>query len=140
MSEYLTELKRPWKLATLACGVALLIVGAHYYQAPDWDVPISLIMAAIAYLTAPWAMRVIIFRRWAQWPLMIFVTWFGVDGCYWLYWSWKDPQALELMRSANAPASLSLYWMCGLLWSYQGSLRQGLLGARQFLTGRNQGG
>lgn len=109
MSEYLTELKRPWKLATLACGIALLIAGAIYYRAPDWDVPISLIMAGIAYLTAPWAMRVIIFRRWSQWPLMIFATWFGVDGCYWLYWSWKDPYALELMRSANAPASLCLY-------------------------------
>jgi len=29
------ELTRPWKLATLAIGVALLIVGVFHYQAPD---------------------------------------------------------------------------------------------------------
>lgn len=119
----LEELRRPWKLFTLAIGVTLLIVGAFYYQAPDWDVNISLIMAAVAYLTAPWSMRVIVERRWRDWPLMIFLTWFGVDGCYWLYWSWKDPVALALMRDANAPASLSLYWICGLIWYFRGTVR-----------------
>jgi hypothetical protein len=51
----LHELTRPWKLVTLTMGVALLIVGAFYYQAPDWDIGIDLIMAALAHLTAPWA-------------------------------------------------------------------------------------
>ena len=36
---------------TLAIGIALLIAGAFYYEAPDWDIPISLIMATLAYLT-----------------------------------------------------------------------------------------
>jgi len=31
---------------------------------------------------------------------------------------------LELMRTANAPASLSLYWMCGLVWFWNGSLKE----------------
>lgn len=44
----LHELIRPWKLATLAVGVALLIVGAFYYQALDWDIGVSLTMAALA--------------------------------------------------------------------------------------------
>lgn len=122
--EPLIELKRPWKLATFGCGLSLLIVGSFYYQAPDWDIPISLIMAFVAYLTAPWSMRVMVTRQWSQWPLMLFMTWFGVDGCYWLYWTWKNPIALELMREANAPASLSLYWMCGLIWFYRGTLQQ----------------
>ena len=26
------------------------------------------------------------------------------------------------MREANAPASLSLYWMCGLVWYDRGTL------------------
>jgi hypothetical protein len=120
----LHELTRLWKLATLAIGVALLIVGAFYYQAPDWDIGISLIMAALAYLTAPWSMRVMVQRQWRRWPLMLFLTWFGVDGCYWLYWSWKNPAALELMREADAPASLSLYWMCGLVWYYRGTFKE----------------
>ena len=45
--EPVIELLRPWKLATLARGIALLIAGRFYYQAPDWDVQISLIMASI---------------------------------------------------------------------------------------------
>ncbi|HYL90091.1 MAG TPA: hypothetical protein VEU32_15165 [Burkholderiales bacterium] len=122
MREYL----RPWKLATLGIGVALLIAGSYFTPAPDWDIPISLIMAFFAYLTAPWSLRVIVERRWRWWPLMLFATWFSVDGCYWLYWRFKNPIALDLMREANFPASLSLYAMCGLVWYYRGSLLEAL--------------
>ena len=120
VNEYL----RPWKLMSLAVGLALLIAGAFYYKAPDWDVPISLIMGFLAYPTAPWSMRVMLERRWKLWPAMVFFTWFTVDGCYWLYWRAVDPVALELMRDANWPASLSLYGMCGVIWLYQGSLAE----------------
>ncbi len=120
MSEYL----RPWKLFSLACGIALLIAGAFYYEAPDWDVPISLIMALLTYLTAPWSMRVILERQWKKWPAMLFATWFTVDGSYWLYWRFKDPVALEMMREANFPASLSLYLICGVIWLWRGSLSE----------------
>jgi hypothetical protein len=137
------ELLRPWKLATLAIGIGLLVIGSFYYEAPDWDIPISFIMALMAYLTASWSMKVMVERQWRHWPLMLFWTWFTVDwlmstilaaghgncrqpvdGCYWLYWHFKNPVALELMREANAPASLSLYWMCGLVWYYRGTLRE----------------
>ena len=120
----LRELLRPWKLATLALGIALLIAGRFYYQAPDWDIPISLIMALVAYASASWSMHVMVERRWRLWPLMLAVTWFAVDGCYWLYWRWQDPVALEMMREANAPASLSLYWMCGLVWYFRGTVSE----------------
>jgi hypothetical protein len=118
------ELLRPWKLGTLAIGIALLVAGAFYYEAPDWDIPISFIMAFFAYLSAPWSLRVIVERRWRWWPAMLLATWFTVDGCYWIYWSLKNPVALGLMREANFPASLSLYAMCGLVWYYRGSLRE----------------
>ncbi len=120
----LTELLRPWKLSALGIGIGLLVVGSFYYEAPDWDIPISIIMALMAYLTASWSMHIMVERRWQQWPLMLLWTWFTVDGCYWLYWHFKNPVALELMREANAPASLSLYWMCGLVWYYRGTLRE----------------
>jgi hypothetical protein len=55
---------------------------------------------------------------------MLFATWFTVDGCYWIYWHFTNPVALEQMREANFPASLSLYGMCGVLWLYQGSLKE----------------
>ena len=117
------EYLRPWKLAALAVGIALLILGAIYTPAPDWDVPISFIMVGLTYLTAPCSMRTLLERQWRLFPLALFFTWLSVDGCYALYWHFKNPAALEAMRSANAPASLSLYGICGVIWLYRGSLR-----------------
>jgi hypothetical protein len=130
ISELVIEYKRPWKLGSLLAGIALLIAGSFYYQAPDWDIPISIIMALLAYFTAPWSMRVLVERQWKRFPLMLFFTWFTVDGCYWLYWRLKNPVALELMRDVNFLASLCLYSICGLIWYYKGSLKQFLVEAR----------
>ncbi len=116
------EYLRPWKLATLSIGLTLLILGSFYFEAPDWDIPISIIMALFAYLFAPWCMRVLLQRRYRLWPMAAALTWLSVDGCYAAYWHFKDPRALELMRSANFFASLALYAMCGLLWLYCGPL------------------
>lgn len=132
----LREYKRPWKLFTLFVGLVLLILGSFYYQAPDWDIPISFIMALLTYLTASWSMHVVVERQWKKFPLMLFYTWFSIDGCYWLYWHFKNPQALELMRYANFFASLSLYGMCGLIWYYQGSLKQFIAEAKKFMLSK----
>ena len=115
---------RSWKLVTLAIGIALLIAGSIYTPAPDWDIPISLIMAVLAYFAAPWSLHVIVERRWRLWPAMLFATWFTVDGCYWLYWHFRNPEALDQMRDANFLASLELYGLCGLVWFYRGTLRE----------------
>lgn len=125
-SEYL----RPWKLFTLFLGIALLVLGSYVTPAPDWDIPISLIMAFFTYLAAPWSLHVILKRQWACLPVMAFVTWFSVDGCYAIYWHLKDPAVLALMREANLPASLSLYGICGAVWLYRGSMRELLSGLR----------
>jgi hypothetical protein len=134
---FLFEYLRPWKLCTLIIGIVLLIVGSFYYDAPDWDIPISIIMAGLAYLTAPWSMRVLIGRVWHFWPLMIFITWFSVDGCYAIYWYLKNPSVLSLMRGVNFPASLSLYGACGLSWLYRGSFKQLLGDAKNILSNSN---
>lgn len=134
----LREYLRPWKLATLACGLGLLISGSFYYRAPDWDIPISFIMALLAYLTAPWSLRVLLERRWKLLPAALFATWFSVDGCYWIYWHFKNPVALDMMREANFFASLALYGLCGVIWLYRGSLRALFTEIRRTLTGRNR--
>ena len=100
----------------------MLVLGSFHYEAPDWDVPISFIMAGFAYLTAPWSLRVIVERRWRLWPAMLLATWFTVDGCYAIYWHFRNPVALAMMRDANFLASLTLYGVCGLVWYYNGSL------------------
>jgi hypothetical protein len=123
INELLAECLRPWKLVFLAIGLLLLVVGSFFYRAPDWDIPVSFVMAGFTYMFAGWSMHMIVGRRWRQWPLMIFITWWCVDGCYALYWTLVDPNALEIMREANWPASLSLFWMCGLVWYWNGSFR-----------------
>ena len=122
VSKLINEYLRPWKLATFLLGTSALIVGALYYKAIDWDIPISLIMAFLCYLTAPLSLRILLEKKWRLLPLMVFFTWFTVDGCYAIYWYFKNPLTLEMMRDANFPASLSLYLLCGFLWVYQGSL------------------
>ncbi|HTP25690.1 MAG TPA: hypothetical protein VMK12_08530 [Anaeromyxobacteraceae bacterium] len=120
----LREYARPWKIGTFLLGTAALIAGAYFYEAPDWDVGVSLIMAVLAYLTAPWSLRVLLERRWRMLPVALFFTWFTVDGSYAIYWHFRNPVALDMMRDANWPASLGLYGMCGVVWLYQGSLRE----------------
>lgn len=123
MVSYVKEYLRPWKLVTFVIGLGLLVAGSFYYHAPDWDIPISIIMATITYFAAPWSMRVILERQWKLFPVMLFITWFTVDGCYWIYWSYQNPEAL-VMRDVNFPASLCLYGICGVLWFYEGTLKE----------------
>jgi hypothetical protein len=133
-SEYL----RPWKLATFTSGVALMIAGSIYTPAPDWDIPISLIMPGITYLTAPCSVRAFVERRWRHLPLALLLIWLSVDGSYAIYWHFKDPWVLETMRSANAPISLVLYGLCGFIWLYRGSLRELYADVRHAVRRRNQ--
>jgi hypothetical protein len=130
---YIAEILRPWKLVTLALGILILVVGSYTEGAPDWDVGVSLIMAAVAYLTAPQAVRglehfvVQLFKHrafaWKHLLASLFLVWFGADGCYYLYWSQVNPWALEMMREANFLASVCLYLLCGYLWKSRASLR-----------------
>lgn len=134
-SEYLNgylypvrEYLRPWKLACLFFGIAVLAMGSFLHPAPDWDVGITIVMAICTYVTGPPTMRVLLERRWQLLPVAALATWISVDGIYALYWYFVDSEALALMRSANWPASLPLYGLCGLLCLYRGSLRE-LVGA-----------
>lgn len=40
---------RPWKLFSLACGIAILIAGSYLQPAPDWDIPISFLMQHLSF-------------------------------------------------------------------------------------------
>jgi hypothetical protein len=118
----MTEYLRPWKLITLALGINALIYGSYLEPSPDWDVGISVLMAVMTYLTAPWSLRVLLERRWRMLPLALFWVWLSVDGVYWA-WNHALPD-INGWREANFPASLSLYGWCAVIWLYKGSLKE----------------
>lgn len=107
----------PWNMSTLAIGVGLLVTGSFWYDAPDWDVLISILMAGFTYLTAAWVMRVLLLHKLRLLPIALLFAWWSIDGCYALYWYFVNPAALELMRDANWPASTVLFGLCGLIWN-----------------------
>lgn len=116
------EYLRPWKLLSLACGLALLVMGAVLADLPDWDIPISIIMAVPTYFAAPCTLESIFQRRWRNLPAAALWTWLSVDGTYAAYWWANDPRVLEQLRPANAAASLALYGTCGIVWLHRGNL------------------
>jgi hypothetical protein len=124
---YVLELLRPWKLATFGMGMFWLFYGAACYDICDWDVGISIIMGGLTYIFAPWTVITIyssIRFRPHKWPLRVaaalFPAMFAVDWVYWLYHSVAGNQ---MMRWENFKVSTMLYFICGILWSYRGTLR-----------------
>lgn len=110
---------RPWKLGTFAAGMALLLIGAVLGWAPDWDIPVSLLMGVATFLTAEWVLRVLVevdSRPWWQFFLAAFLAWLSIDGLYALYWWLASPEILALMRDAQWSLSLLMYMACGVLW------------------------
>ena len=120
----LNEYFRPWKLGSLSVGIALLVLGSIFTPVPDWDIPVSLIMAMSTYITAPCSLNAILRLRYRHWLWAIFFTWLSVDGLYAVYWYFRNPEALWAMRDANFTASLCLYGLCAGIWLYKGSLKQ----------------
>ncbi len=123
------ELFRPWKLATLLIGILILIYGAYVEQLPDWDNGLSVYMALLTYLSAPWAVRAIIERRYRWWPVAAFWFWFSVDGSY---MSWNGMVGHPTYRMENLACSGILYLICGFIWLHRGPLKT-LLTARRGL-------
>ncbi|WP_153116252.1 hypothetical protein [Rhodocyclus tenuis] len=114
------DLLQPWKLVTLTGGEAWLIHGALSYRFADWDVGVSMLMAGITYLAAPWCARAVFYRRWKVVAGVMVMCWLAVDGSYTL---WHTAMEHETMRAANFPASAALFWLCGFIWLPRGGLR-----------------
>lgn len=134
----MTEYLRPWKLATFALGLAVLLIGGHIEQLPDWTPPVSVTMALLTYLTAPWAVRVFIERRWTAMPGALFAAWFTVNMAYSAFQILRPISRAELhaLQDANWPTSACLYLLCGLLWMYRGSLKDFSASLRAALESR----
>lgn len=126
-STYCRELNRPWKLATFGVGMTWLVYGALSYGISDWDLGISFIMGGLTYVFAPWTVYVLVNAvklRPPKWPLHVLgaliPAMFAVDWSYWLY---HTAVGNRMIRWENFKVSSALYFICGLLWYYRGSLR-----------------
>lgn len=103
-----------WRLGTLSIGIGLLLIGADYFAAPDWDYGISILMAGAAYWTMP------LFDRWLRSRNLILIAGAAllmcicVDTVYVGYLTFSR-KTLEL-RDVNFLASTSLYLMCWVVW------------------------
>lgn len=122
--DLIKEYLRPWKLATLAIGLSILIAGALYYKASDWDIGISLIMGLLTYFTAPWGFRVIKSLQWKSFPIVVLAYWVTVDGSYTAYNAHLGNPISGDLRWANFIASSLLYGLCGWFWSPNMTLRE----------------
>ena len=102
-----------WRIATLIVGIALLILGIDYYDAPDWDLGVSLLMGTVIYLLMPQFDKYVRGKH-KNWLIAACIATVAVDTTYGLYWEWmQNSLASQLI---NYPASLSLFLMCWLVW------------------------
>jgi hypothetical protein len=125
---YFAELLRPWKLATFAIAMALLLYGAVEFGIGDWDVGVTLIMGTLTYATAPWVAQTFVRtvrERPRGWPFALLVAlavaWLVIDG---VYLAWHLAVGNPIYREDNFRASTPIYFMAGLFWLHRGSVRQ----------------
>lgn len=102
-----------WRIFTLTVGLALLILGIDYYDAPDWDLGVSLLMGLTTYVVMPQFDR---FIRGPEknWLVAACIASVAVDTTYGLYWDYMENHVASQM--VNYPASLSLFLMCWFVW------------------------
>jgi hypothetical protein len=136
----LSELRRPWKLATFAIALAVLFWGAFAFRLSDWDLGISLSMALPTYALSPWAVRLVVRAVRARprgWPLHVLL---GVAVAYvvadLLYWGYNRALGHGMVRFENFIVSFPLFVLAGIVWSYYGSLRDLAREVRVAITAR----
>ena len=103
------------KNITFALGLSWLLYGATNYEMRDWDVGVSLVMAACTYASADWAVGVLYRLQFKQWFKAVFLTWFSVSASYTSYWLLMGHT--EYMVPGQWKASLCMYLLAGVIWS-----------------------
>ena len=136
---YLAELIRPWKLLSLALGMAWLLFGGLNYSISDWDVGISVLMGCLTYVCAPWSVATILAavryrsRVWLYPSVMaLAAAWFVVDGAYVCYHTLLGNQ---MLRVENFFVSSALYFLAGSIWLYPGTLHEFVRNLRDLFRG-----
>ena len=133
LARYLRRLLVPWKLLSFIAGTAFFVWGARFFDAPTWDVGVSLLMSVLCFLLAPLALDLILDalrRRRALWPLRLLaglvLVYAVASGSYEIYntlrMGYHPPTYWENLFF-SVPTTIG----AGLLWRLDGSLGE-LLG------------
>jgi hypothetical protein len=135
MTNYLRRLMRPWKLVSFALGTSFFVWGAYVFDAPTWDVPVSIIMSVATFMLAPWAVDQLVlgFRADGRAKLRLLAGAIGIYICgsasyevYHLIWSgWHPPTYWENL-AFSVPTAIA----AGLLWRVDASLAEIVEGLR----------
>jgi hypothetical protein len=144
VNRYLKNLFRPWKLFTFACGTGFFVWGAGHFDAPTWDVGVSVLMSLLCFFLAPWAVDLgleAIRQRNRHWPWKLLASaatiYFIASGSYEIY---------NTIRMGEHPAtywynlgfSLPVTLIAGFIWRFDGSLADLLAAVVNAIQGRKQ--
>lgn len=132
VGRYLRRLLYPWKLVTLAAGTAFFVWGAYFFDAPTWDVGVSLLMSGLCFLLAPLALDLVLGAlRGRSRPLprllrllagaaLVYLVGSGSYELYHLLVNGRHP----VTYWENLLFSLPVAVCAGLLWRLDGTLSQ----------------
>jgi hypothetical protein len=126
---YLRNLLRPWKVVTFLIGIGFFVWGAGYFDAPTWDVGVSIWMSVLCYLLAPYAvdlgLRAARSRKkgWVR-DLLISaaIVYFVASGSYEIYNTIRLGQH-PYTYWYNLWFSVPVTIIAGLVWRYDGSMK-----------------
>jgi hypothetical protein len=120
---YWRYLAVPWKVASFAVAAAGITLIAPHTGDPTWDYYDALLMSALTFTTAPWAVgtlwRVARGRAtWAQAYVAACLMLLSASWCYDAYLLWRDGM-YPITWFANLVASSILYLLAGMLWNLE---------------------
>lgn len=118
---------QPWKLVTLALGIAALILGRFYYSADDWTISLSIVMGVAAYYCAPISYHQLRQGTFMGGLIAAVLGWLVVDFSY---TTWNVAMGDPIYRGGQWIASTLLYIACGILWGRNETFAQMLRGLR----------
>lgn len=123
---YVASLLVPWKLCVFGLAFAFFVLAAPYTGDPTWDWKDGGLMSLCTYLTAPWAVGVVVRARRAtaeprgtraRIVFVAVIAWlFSASWSYDGYLFLRDG-AYPRSWAANIPASTALYVAAGMLFS-----------------------
>lgn len=123
----ITEYFRFWKLMGLCLTICFLIIGSIIFKLPDWDIPISIIMALLTYILSPISLWLLLNLKNQTLLTKIIKTiisscfcWLTVD---FIYCSYNNYFYHHYYRESNFIVSFVLYWISSLFLGYSGDFK-----------------